>query len=67
MNFLLSHAWVGWAVAVGGWLFSGAMSTMPPLPKDAGYLLTWSHDFLQWAAANWPKRQRTTDPDPAKG
>lgn len=55
--FLLSHAaLLGWAVAACGYLFSGAMSTMPPLAKDAGYFTVWLHNFAQWAAANWDKR-----------
>lgn len=40
-----------WLLAA--FLYSGAMSTMPPLPKDAGFLLRWAHDWLQFTAANW--------------
>lgn len=64
IGFLHANGWwLGWATAIVGFLFSGLMSTMPPLPKDAGYWTVWVHDFLQWMAANWPKRQRA---DPAK-
>lgn len=37
------------------WLFSAAMSTMPPLPEKAGFLETWIYKFLQAVAANFSK------------
>lgn len=38
-----------------GWLFSAAMSTMPPLPENAGFVATWVYKFLQAVAANFSK------------
>lgn len=37
------------------WLFSAAMSTMPPLPEKAGFVATWIYKFLQAVAANFSK------------
>ena len=34
------------------WLFSALLSTMPPLPEKAGFMLTWAHGFLQAIAGN---------------
>ncbi len=38
-----------------GWLFSAAMSTMPPLSSNAGFFGTWVYKFLQAIAANFNK------------
>lgn len=37
------------------WMFSAAMSTMPPLPEQAGFLASWVYKFLQAVAANFSK------------
>lgn len=38
-----------------GWLFSAAMSTMPPLSSQAGFWATWMYKFMQAIAANFQK------------
>lgn len=37
------------------WLFSAAMSTMPPLSDKAGFWATWIYKFMQAVAANFSK------------
>lgn len=51
--FYQAHATV--ILLAAGWLFSAAMSTMPPLPEKAGFLETWVYKFLQAVAANFSK------------
>lgn len=38
--------------AVCWYLFSSAMSQMPPLPENVGWFGKWAHDTLQLLAAN---------------
>ncbi|MDE3106397.1 MAG: hypothetical protein KGK08_14600 [Acidobacteriota bacterium] len=34
------------------WLFSSATSIMPPLPKDAGWWMTWAYGVAQLVGGN---------------
>ncbi len=57
--FALSHkTLLALAVAPLGWLYSAAMSTMPPLKPDAGWWTTWAYKFAQATAANFHKQQQ---------
>ena len=47
---------------VSAWLFSGWMSSMPPLPANAPYALVWIHNFGQFIAANKDKFATTRQP-----
>jgi hypothetical protein len=42
------------------WLFSAAMSTMPPLSSKAGFWGTWLYKLLQAIAANFNKHDNPT-------
>lgn len=54
-------------IALGAaWGFSAIVSTMPPLPTNAGYWSTWVHNLLQTVAANLNRvRTPTTVVTPA--
>lgn len=49
------------------WIFSAIVSSMPPLPKTAGYAMQWLYNALHAIAANLdkltiPKSNGTTPP-----
>lgn len=51
--------------AISWYLFSSAMSQMPPLPENASWFAKWVHDTAQVLAANPNKfsyRQNPTTP-----
>jgi hypothetical protein len=55
---MLQSIWIAHKTAiclVAAFLYSGLMSTMPPLPDNAGFFLRWMHDWLQFIGANWNK------------
>lgn len=53
--FIQSHQTV--ILLAMGWLYSAAMSTMPPLKENAGFWGTWTYKFAQAAAANFNKHE----------
>jgi len=53
MNWLTHHQFIDGMLAI--WLFSGLVSTMPPLDPTAGYWTRWLYGFLHFVAANWDK------------
>ena len=48
-DFLMRHPLL---MPIAGWIFSAAVSSMPPLADHAPYAAQWAHDFLQLLAAN---------------
>jgi hypothetical protein len=38
-----------------GWVYSALASTIPPLPKDAGFWATWGYGFVHVTSANLSK------------
>ena len=54
-------------LTIGGWwLYSSAMSQMPPLPSNAGFFLRWFHDTAQFLAANPAKFSNRNPAQPGK-
>ena len=60
MHFLSTHAYL--YGAVGMWAFAALVSTMPPLPDNAGYGLRWAYGFLHAMAANLDKLKDAVKP-----
>jgi hypothetical protein len=48
-HWIESH---GFEMLAFAWIFSGAMSVMPPLSSTAGWWTKWLHDILQLFGAN---------------
>ena len=61
VSFLIAHRTV--IALLGAYLFSGAMSTMPPLPANCGWFSRWAHDWLQFVGANWNKVRVPGEPE----
>jgi len=51
-NWINSH---GIEVLVIFYIFSGLVSTMPPLPDTSSYWAKWAFGFLHVLAAGWEK------------
>jgi hypothetical protein len=60
MHYLGAHSYL--LGAIGMWLLSAAVSTMPPLTPSAGYGLRWLYGFLQALAANIDKLKNAAQP-----
>lgn len=44
------------------YLLSAVMSTMPPVPENAPYIVRWMHDFAQVLGANLNKVGQRANP-----
>lgn len=60
MNYLHAHAYL--YGIVGMWAFGALVSTMPPLPDNAGYGWRWAYGFLHALAANLDKLKDAIKP-----
>jgi hypothetical protein len=51
------HPYISTAVATvaANWIVNGLVSTMPPLPANAGFWGTWAYRLFQFLGANWDK------------
>lgn len=49
------------------WLLCAILSTLPPLPPNSGFWLTWGYGFIQFLAANWGKIGRQSLDGTPKG
>jgi hypothetical protein len=61
MKFLAEHwAWLGPVLGAGGYhILGAAISTIPPLPENAGFWKTWFYRIFQVLGANYDKVGQT--------
>lgn len=60
MHYLAAHSYL--YGALGMWVFSAAVSAMPPLDQTAGYGWRWAYGFLHALSANLDKLKDAIKP-----